>query len=222
MFTRRKALSQTSKIYDPLGLLSPFTLQAKLVMRKLCDFFIELPLVESVTFDRSLKPVNAVGKPILIIFSDGSQYAYGACAYIRWNVVDGSFISKLICAKKRLAPLKTMTIPRIELMGAVIGCRLRTTIIKGLDFDFEKIYHIIDSQIVLEQIHKDCYKFGVFVANRIAKVQSSTNISDWWWTESNNNVADIITRPMKINKLDDYWKNGPDYLNKETSCWPIS
>ena len=99
----------------------------------------------------------------MIIFSDSSQYAYGECAYIRWNVVDGSFISKLICAKNRLAPLKTMTIPRIELMGAVIGCRLRTTIIKELDFDFEKIYHIIDSQIVLEQIHKDCYKFGVFV-----------------------------------------------------------
>ena len=248
IFTRRTALSHTSKLYDPLGLLSPYTLRAKLLMREICImtsrdnsnkshwddplpkhindklgcFFSELPLVESVSFNQSIKPKNAVDDPILILFSDGSQYAYGVCAYIRWELADGKFSSNLIYVKNRLAPLKIITIPRIELMGAVIACRLRATILKELDFTFRSIYHIIDSQIVLEQIHKDSYKFGVFVANRIAEVQISTEISDWWWIESNNNVADIVTRPMKIDKLDSYWKHGPAYLIEEISFWPIT
>ena len=68
--------------------------------------------------------------------------------------------------------MKTSTIPRLELMGAVLACRLRATITKEIDYSFKAIYHIIDSQIVFEQIRKDSFKFGVFVANRIAEIQN--------------------------------------------------
>ena len=76
--------------------------------------------------------------PDFAIVTDGSQHAYGACAYVRWQLADGSYISNLICAKNRLAPLKTMPIPRIELMGAVIACRLRAVILKEFDFDLKQ------------------------------------------------------------------------------------
>ena len=246
--TRRSALSHTSKLYDPLGLLSPFTLKAKLLMRELCmvkkdvgnncpdwdmplsgemkgkftQFFTEMSLLKDVQFNRSIKPENAVGSPMLIIFSDGSQHAYGACVYIRWKLADGSYVANLIIAKNRLAPFKTMTIPRIELMGAVIACRLRAVVLKELTVPVESVYHIIDSQIVLEQLRKDSYKFGVFVGNRVAEVQNSTKVSDWWWTESQNNGADRVTRPSGVCKLGDDWKHGPSYLVEDISKWPIS
>ena len=80
--------------------------------------------VKLVSFNRSVKPENAIGHPVLVIYSDGSQSAYGACIYIRWRLSDGTYTANLVCAKNRLAPLKTTPIPRIELMGAVISARL--------------------------------------------------------------------------------------------------
>ena len=60
-----------------------------------------------------------------IVFCDASILAYGACAYIRWRCNDGSFKANLICAKNRLAPLRTLTIPRLELCAAVVGSRFK-------------------------------------------------------------------------------------------------
>ena len=243
--TKRSALSHVSKIYDPLGLLSPFTLRAKLLMRevsmlvnsagvsswdlplpksmeiKFMNFLTDINLCSTFTLQRSLKQKNVIGKPMMVAFSDGSQQAYGSCIYVRWKLSNGSFESNLVMAKNRLAPVKSMTIPRIELMGAVMACRLRATIVREMDYEFSEFLHIVDSQIVFDQIHKDSYKFGVFVANRIAEVQNTTQLTDWAWTESHNNVADLVTRPMKIDQLDGKWKHGPDYLRRDVSEWPI-
>ena len=243
--TRRSNLSYMSRLYDSLGLLVPFTLKAKLLMREICissdtqnsnwdtsvsdiiykkskDFYEELLKIEDTRFDRSLKPKNAVGSPILIIFCDGSKNAFVACSYIRWRLQDGTYRANLVCAKNRLAPLKTMTIPRIELCGAVLTCRMRETIMKEMDFKFSEIYHITDSSIVRDQIQKDSYLFGVFAANRVAEIQNSSQPTEWWWTESSNNIADLTTRAVGICKLDDKWKHGPEYLEKDVEYWPIT
>ena len=68
-----------------------------------------------------MKPHKAVGDPILIIFSDGSNNAYGACAYVRWESSTREFVSYIILSKNRLAPVKRMSIDRIELCGAVLN-----------------------------------------------------------------------------------------------------
>ena len=73
---------------------------------------------------RCIKPQNYDGDPILVIFSDGSKEAYGACAYVRWQLTDGKYDNQLLLSKNRLAPLKTMSIDRTELYGAVISKRL--------------------------------------------------------------------------------------------------
>ena len=147
---RQSVLSLMSRLFDPLGFLLPFTLKAKLLMREIflsenvnsnntfcwdtpsnkgiydkCkDFFSELCEVEGTCFLRSIKPDNAVEDPVLIIYCGGSQHVYGACTYIKWKLLNGTFFANLICAKNHLVPLKTLTIPRIELCGAVIACRL--------------------------------------------------------------------------------------------------
>ena len=126
-------LSQVNSIYDPLGFAGPYTVRAKLLMRKLwkketkldwddpipeenrrewVTFFNDLPEMEKITVKRCMKPSNAFGDPVLVIFSDGSNNAYGACAYVRWELSTGEFDSYLILSKNRLAPVKRMSIDR--------------------------------------------------------------------------------------------------------------
>ena len=140
VLTKRLLLSQVNGIYDPLGIASPFTVRAKILLRKLntlsldwddpipyderekwVDFFGELFEMEKVKFARSTKPTCARGKPVLIIFSDASENAFGACAYIRWEVGDGKYESRLLLAMSRLATLKKMTIVRLELNAALLS-----------------------------------------------------------------------------------------------------
>nr|XP_058940528.1 uncharacterized protein LOC131768833 [Pocillopora verrucosa] len=148
--TKRAILSQVNSIYDPLGLAGPFTIRAKILMRELwikepnlgwdetippdykrawSTFFKDMNEINSVINKRCLKPENCEGDPILVIFSDGSKDAYGACAYIRWHTTDGEYDSQLLLSKNRLAPLKKMSIDRIELCAAVINKRLKQTIL---------------------------------------------------------------------------------------------
>ena len=82
------------------------------------------------------------------MFSDASKDAYAACAYVRWQRKNNQFESNLILSKNRLAPIKKMSIDRIELCGAVLNKRLKVFIEKECRYRFEKIYHIVDSQIV--------------------------------------------------------------------------
>ena len=139
---KRMILSQINSIYDPLGLAGPFTVRSKIMMRQLwasktkldwddpvpeacredwTKFFSDLFDMNNIKFGRCLKPTDAVGDPALVIFSDGSNDAYGACAYVRWALSSGGFDSNLIISKNRPAPIKRMSIGRIELCGAVLN-----------------------------------------------------------------------------------------------------
>ena len=86
--------------------------------------------LNGVRFDRCLTPPNAIGQPVLCVFSDASEDAFGACAYARWQLSTGGFDARFIAAKSRVAPLKKLTIPRLELQGAVLASRLGKTILK--------------------------------------------------------------------------------------------
>ena len=166
LLTKRMILSQVNGIYDPIGLANPFTVKAKILLRKLWSndsqklgwddpvsiearndwmtFFREMFDMEKISFNRCIKPCNAVGNPNMILFSDGSEVAYGCCAYIRWKLEDGTHQCHLIEAKCRIAPLKTVTIVRLELNGAVLSKRLSAFIQQESIFTFEKIFYLAD------------------------------------------------------------------------------
>ena len=144
------------------------------------SFFCELYELQSLTFSRCLCPSGVVGKPVLVMFSDGSKNAYGTCAYIRWELECGKYECRLLIAKNRIAPKRQLSVPRLELCGAVLSSRLRTVIEQELDFDFDFVIHIVDSAIVRAQIQKESYGFGTFVATRVAEIQSMTDPNEWW------------------------------------------
>ena len=231
--TKRIILSQVNSIYDPLGLAGPFTVRAKILRRQLWgmeeklnwddpipdkytrdwkQFCQDLLEMNDVKFKRCLMPENAIDDPILIIFSDGSSHAYGACAYYRWKLNNGQFKCRLILSKNRLAPIKRLSIDRIELCGAVLNSRLKAFLERHCRYKVQKCYHIVDSQIVHNMIQKESYGFNTFAATRVGEIQQNTNPDDWYWTESKNNIADSLTRGETPN--DKYLaKRDPIFLN---------
>ena len=239
--TKRSCLSTTCRIYDPIGLIAPVTVSAKIILRKIwaqkidwdyplpCEiqkewssFRESLMYVRSLTFSRSLKPANA-NSPLLVIFSDGSKDAYGAVAYVRWKTPKG-FEARLIAGKSRIAPLRVLDIVRLELCGAVLNARLYSFISHQLDgINFEGVHHIIDSEIVKAMISRESYGFRTFAANRIGEIQDTTKKKDWEWVEGKLNVADLATRPLvQGTKLDaeSTWQNGPEFLKIPVKEWP--
>ena len=187
-------------------------------------FFQQLYDVQDISFPRCYQPSTSLGKPVLIVFDDGSKEAFGAVAYARWEVTPKCFWARLIMAKCRVAPMRAMTIPRLELAGAVIGVRLRETIESEVNQEFDRVLHITDSQIVRCQIQKESHGFRTFTANRIAEIQCKSDPNEWWWVASENNPADMTTRPSSPKCLDvnSVWQNGPEYLRYDICTWPIS
>ena len=149
-----------------------------------------------------MKPSNAVGDPVLVIFSDGSNNAYSACAYVRWELSTGEFDSYLILSKNRLALVKRMSIDRIELCGAVLNKRPKTTLQQQCRYTFKRCYHIVDSQIVHAIIHKESYGFNTFAATRGGEIQEGTEKNNWYWIESKHNTADWLMRGRRPNEID--------------------
>ena len=241
--SRRTILQQVMGIYDPLGLKSPFVLQAKLLLRKTWE--LKLSWDESVpeslrvlwvkfftdmfypiAFPRCLKPKSAVGDPELIVFSDGSSEAYGACAYVRWPLEDGTFSSRLIIAKSRIAPTRQISIPQMELCGAVLAKRLKDVVVSESRYNFSRILHLVDSETVHCQLHKTSTRFKVFEGVRIGEIQHASDgiMKEWAWIPGRSNVADLATHPCDPSTLgpDSVWQTGPPFLQLPESEWEIS
>ena len=138
--TKRGILSQIAQLFDPVRFAAAFLVHAKIGMQQLwqsglewdqelptpmCEewicFFQEMKNLNNVTFERPLTPPQVIGAPTLCIFSDASNEAFGACAYIRWQTESSSFNIRFIAAKSKVAPLKPLTVSRLELQRAQIS-----------------------------------------------------------------------------------------------------
>ena len=249
ILTGRVLLSNVSRIFDPIGLLCAILLEAKLLMREFwCTknagwdvvveqdqadrwfaFLSSLLMLKDVKFERSLWPEEeVVGLPILIIFSDGAALAFGAAAYIRWELKSGGFWTRLIMAKCRIAPKNIDSIPRMELCGAVIGHRIKNFIIKVTNLIFAKVYQLVDSSTVLGYLQKECGTFRPYEGVRVAEIQSTSDFVDgklvgFAWVAGSDNPSDWCTKPRSVKDVRDskFWKNGPEFLLLNESDWPI-
>ena len=147
--------------------------------------------------------------------------AYGAAAYVRWQSSDNKFHCNLLASKTRLAPIKTKTIPKLELSSALLGCQLRSVITKESRIEFTSTLHFTDSEIVYFQLAKDNLKLGTYVTNRVQEIRNLTNIVEWYWIPSKNNIADILTRSNEFdNEIQTMWIQGPNFLYQPETEWP--
>ena len=118
----------------------------------------------------------------------------------------------LLCSKSHVAPLKSMTIPRLELQAAVLSAKLSKYIKDHMDLTMSKVTYWTDSEIVLKYIENDTKKFHVFVANRISTIRSLTDIKHWKHVASEQNPADLLTRGATPEQLMNMWWKGPALL----------
>ena len=234
--TKRGILSTVAQVYDPMGLVSPFVLKGKQILQEVMaeqnswdqlvtpenrqewvEWTTDLINLSQVQLPRCFKPTANVIAIELHHFSDASLLGYGACSYIRQKTDQGVINSNLILAKARIAPLKKLTIPRLELQGAVTAVRLANTLRKELKMNIDKETFWTDSEIVLSYIANDCKRFHVYVANRVSEIKQSTTVDQWNYVSSRENPADIASRGATAKQLkgNALWFEGPHFLKKD-------
>ncbi|XP_052755355.1 uncharacterized protein LOC128201692 [Galleria mellonella] len=235
IITKRTIMSIISQIYDPLGLLSPTIIIAKIMLQKLwllkIDWDDVVPIDIECQWNQFLNTLSHLPElriPRYVmsedkqtcelhIFTDASQDAYGACAYIRTYNSDSDLpiTIKLLCAKSKIAPVKTVcTIPRLELCGALLGAWLYHKIINSLRLTFTRIIFWTDSTIVIGWLRMSPYNLKTFVQNRVSQINELTGDAVWLHIDGKSNPADIVSRGLTLNKLkhNELWWHGPLFL----------
>nr|XP_031848507.1 uncharacterized protein LOC116433979 [Nomia melanderi] len=241
--TKRTILSQTATLFDPLEILGPVIVRAKILLQSLWK--LQLDWDESVPLDIhtqwstycrdliQLKNLN-IRRQItpkeyemlqLHGFCDASEQAYGACIYIRGVDKHGKTSTQLIASKSRVAPIKTITLPRLELCAAHLLSKLYETVIGALRrLSFQKPIFWSDSTIVLHWIRTSPHLLKTFVSHRIADIQRLTQAHEWHHVQSADNPADLISCGSNVATLlnDHLWHHGPEWLGELEIEWPFN
>lgn len=202
--TKRELFAEISTLYDPLGLITPIVIKARILMQSIWNLKIngkkldwddvlpreivkkwmkikgEFGCIEELKIPRWID-TSKNSKVEIHGFCDASELAYAAVVYVRHMNESGKNIIKLLIAKSRVAPIKnTLSIPKLELMGAVLLSKLVKKVIKTMEIKVEKTYLWTDSQITLAWIKGNPKKWNTFVANRVVEISNKTNKDDWY------------------------------------------
>ena len=172
LVTKRAILGTTSKLYDPLGLLSPVIL-LKTIFQSICKTGVGWgDHVDSFIHEQWLRLVQDAKKVGVVqlkrhyfhgwskadlqsvqlhCFGDASEKAYGAVVYLRVETATGTVFTQLVSSKTRVAPMNGETIPRLELVGALILARVVNTVLTAFDgtLKVDSVHYWLDSQIAL-------------------------------------------------------------------------
>lgn len=241
--TKRILLSSVARIFDPLGYLTPCVITANILFQdvwrcgtdrddKLINEhenswkkwindlknikMIEFPrrLCEDGTFDDLVKR----GEIQLHVFGDASERAYGA--YLR----AGSQVT-LVISRARVVPIKTVTLPRLELLAATLSVRLMDHVRNALNVSAEvSRFYWTNSKVVLAWIRGSTSRWKPFVENRVVEIQRLSEPSTWRHCPGQSNAADLLSRPHGAEALiNSLWWGGPSWLGKdENSCLSMS
>ena len=243
-WAKRLVLKCYAKLYDPVGFIAPFIVQARLFLQTLWklgvdwDEKIKLNVVtpwlnwladskhlSKIRISRCLRScdVKLITKSVQIhVFSDASDLAYGCVAYQVTTYENSNEITaNIIMAKVRVAPLQKTSIPRLELMGAALAVKMASHIVNALKIEMKDIHFWTDSQPVLHWICNQSRNYSTFIGNRISYIQNRTPPANWHWVPTKENPADCLSRGQDAPTLvtNTLWWQGPEFLlNKEN--WP--
>ena len=241
--TRRSILAYVASIYDPLGLIAPVTLVGKQILQELCrtNQGWDGPLPDSLQrawlkWCEGLQHLRCVQIPRCIfqsvecmitnelhVFSDASERGYGVAGYLRCLEEHGNIRSHLIYGKARVAPLKAITVPRLELVAALLAAKVSKQLVEELDIEVSRTCLWTDSAIVLHYIANTSTRYATFVANRTRRIQELTSCSQWRFISTSHNPADVASRGIEANSLKLFtWLHGPDWLNEPEEKWSHS
>ena len=265
ILTKRDIASKIATLFDPMGLVSPFSVKGKLIMhriwmaekaqreqdkanglssnkinslrkeswnktvdpkieQKFRKWVAELSELKNFQLPRSIVELNKeeVSREIHM-FADASLYAYAAVVYIRTLYKDDTVSSRLLVAKTRVVGVDCQTMPRAELMAALLGSKLVNKVMESMDIkDFTKVTCWGDSSCTLTWVKGRPEDYKQWVANRIKQIQALVDKARWRYCPGLENPADLATRGIPIKQFvrSDVWKQGPKWLTQEKSNWP--
>jgi len=238
--TKRTILSTIAKVFDPLGLLAPVTITAKILIQELWSLKLgwddSLPLPTStkwIQFTNLFQDIPKLKFPRWISltnerdfeihgFCDASQRAICATVYIRSFNQKEKVTSHLICSKTKVAPLKKLTIPRLELSGAVLLTNLVSRVSQILRRNCVPIFLWTDSAVVYTWINNHPSRWKEFVHNRVCYIHETLPQAIWKFIPGMDNPADCATRGLSPAQLIKHtiWWSGPHWLLQPSANWP--
>ena len=197
--------------FDPLGFIAPFIMKAKLLLQILSRkqvgwddplpddeqaqwsrWLEDIPKLQEVKISCCFKPRNfdEIKVVQLHLFSDASRVGYAAVAYLRLVDTGGKVHIAFVMGKSRLAPLREISIPRLELTAAVLSVRLSAIIREELDMSIQRTYYWTDSMSVLKCITNQTKRFHTFESNHLTVIHSETDPLEWNYINREDNPAD--------------------------------
>jgi hypothetical protein len=240
--SKRTVLKKIAQIYDPLGMLSPYVMQCKMILqeiwmsgkdwddpiegtlrKKILEWFNDLYFADSIRQPRVLL-LNSdnIQYVELHCFTDASERAYGAVVYLKVMYEEETLI-RWVAAKGRVCPLEPISIPRLELMAATFGAQLTDKVRKALEQENIVTRMWTDSMTALWWIRGRTRDLKLFVANRVLEIHKYTQPSEWRHVPSAQNPAYIISRGCSLLELKEsrLWHYGPEFLKEDVQDWPV-
>lgn len=240
--TKRTILSELARIFDPLGFLAPLSFFAKHLIQHLWSLGLEWDqtpppnIVDRWTqYKKELPNISLISIPRQLVstkylscemhgFSDSSESGFSAVVYFRFVIPDQNIQLRLICAKSKVAPLKRISLPRLELCGAVLLSNLMDFVLKtySTKFLFNQIFAWTDSMVVLSWVKSSPHRWKTFVSNRVSHIQDKVSPNFWHHVRSHDNPADCASRGLMPSELVNHslWWAGPPWLRSPQSNWP--
>ncbi|XP_055527264.1 uncharacterized protein LOC129719873 [Wyeomyia smithii] len=242
--TKRQLLKCLMGFFDPLGLWSALLVHGKILLQDVWrkgtqwDEKVDDADFERWTLWASLfQDIGEIRIPRcyfrnatvrhyqnlqLHIFADASEVAYAAAAYFRITNPDGIVECTLVAAKTKVAPLKPLSIPRLELRAAVLGVRLMQFVEQSHSVKIQQRFLWSDSTTVLSWLRADHRKYKQYVACRVGELLEASNVREWHWVPTKLNPADMATKWGKgpCKNIAGAWFNGPEFLKGSPNEWP--
>ena len=209
--TKRNVLRKVATIFEPLGFACSYVIMAKILLHeqwmpgydwndevrdeiadKIGDWLEQLKSLQEVKIPRCLRRPDPVKR--IVTFADASQQAYGPAVCMRFEYDNDTVTGRLIAAKGKVASFDPMTVPRLELMGVILGLRSTQFLLTVLESPMQSMTFFSDSTYVLWRIRGRGKDFRPFVANRIGEIQMFTEPSQWQYVSTVENPADLCTR----------------------------
>lgn len=231
--TKRKVISDIGKLYDPLGWLAPVIITAKIFIQRLwlvsidwdealsdsllkdwTEYREELCKLTNFRLPRWIQ-FNSKSKVVeLHGFSDASNMAYSAVVYIRVVDSDDNVHVNLVSSKTKVAPIRQVSLPRLELCGSVLLAKLMNEVASVLKITKQHLHAWTDSTVVLAWLSSHPSRWKTFVANRVSTVLTIMDGNQWSHVSSKENPADCASRGVKPAQLEELtiWKTGPAWL----------